>query len=85
MQFVLARARRDFVGLGRLKKLGQSPRIGGFATRALTVSYVMVESIFDVLALIILGGIQQECPIQLEGAGLERVWPWIIRRDLLGI
>jgi hypothetical protein len=43
----------------RLKKLGQSPRLGRFATRALTVIYEMMESIFDVMALIILGGIQR--------------------------
>ncbi len=60
-----------------MKKLGQSPRLGGFATRALTVSYVMVESILDVVALIILGGIQQECPITIgrgrakEGTAVE--------------
>jgi hypothetical protein len=47
------------------------------------MSYVMVESIFDVVALIILGGVQQECPIQLEGAGLKRTRPWIIRKDLI--
>jgi hypothetical protein len=45
----------------RLKKLGWSPRLGGFATRALIVSYVMVESILYVVALIILGSIRQEC------------------------
>jgi hypothetical protein len=50
--------------------------------RALTVSYVMVESILDVVALIILGGVRQECPIS-EGAGLERAWQWRIRRDLI--
>ncbi len=43
-----------------MKKLG---RLGGFATRALTMSYAMVESILDVMALIILGFVQQECPI----------------------
>jgi hypothetical protein len=43
----------------RLKKLGQSPRLGRCVTRALTMTYVMVESIFDVMALIILGGIQR--------------------------
>jgi hypothetical protein len=46
-----------------LKKLGQSPRLGGFTTRALTMSYVMVEFILDVVALIILGCVRQECPI----------------------
>ncbi len=46
----------------RLKKLGWSPRLGRLATRALIVSYVMVESILYVVALIILGGVRQECP-----------------------
>jgi hypothetical protein len=33
--------------------------------RALTVSYVMVEYILVVVALINLGGVQQECPIMI--------------------
>ena len=46
-------------------------------TRALTVSYVMVESILDVVALMIVGSIQQECPITIgrgrakEGTAME--------------
>ncbi len=41
----------------RLKKLGRSSRLGGFATRALIVSYVMVESILYVMALRKLGSV----------------------------
>ncbi len=60
-----------------MKTLGQSLRLGGFATRALTVLYVMVKSILDVVALIILGGIRQQCPITIrrgrakEGVAVE--------------
>jgi hypothetical protein len=41
------------------------------------MSYVMVESILDIVALIILGSIQQECPITIgrgragEGVAVE--------------
>ncbi len=41
----------------RLKKLGLLPRLGRFVTSTLIVSYAMVESILDVVALIILGSI----------------------------
>jgi hypothetical protein len=46
-------------------------------TRALTVSYVMVESILDVMALIILGGVHHYCSITIgrgrakEGTAVE--------------
>jgi hypothetical protein len=43
----------------KVKKIGTISKAGEFATRALTVSYVMVESILDVVALIILGGVRQ--------------------------
>ncbi len=36
----------------RLKKFGRLPRLGGFATKALTESYVMTVSILVVVALI---------------------------------